>query len=119
MENKRKSITATFLLFLSFQKSTTTTTMYGVGRTRINYLTHTIAFGAFVQIVDPYLETKSSVTAVEDILNGFSKRQVDVTTSLDNWTTQIAEKREVEIILEKIMSDNEEVSGRAYAFFFK
>lgn len=87
--------------------------MYGAGRTRINYHAHThYRFGAFVQIVDPYLETKSSVTAVEDILNGFSKRQVDVTTSLDNWTTQIAEKREVEIILEKIMSDNEEVSGK-------
>ncbi|XP_069967904.1 uncharacterized protein zormin isoform X6 [Bactrocera oleae] len=65
-----------------------------------------------LKIVDPYLETKSSVTAVEDILNGFSKRQVDVTTSLDNWTTQIAEKREVEIILEKIMSDNEETATK-------
>ncbi|XP_054732034.1 uncharacterized protein LOC129240321 isoform X8 [Anastrepha obliqua] len=65
-----------------------------------------------LKIVDPYLETKSSVAAVEDILNGFSKRQVDVTTSLDNWTTQIAEKREVEIILEKIMSDNEETATK-------
>ncbi|XP_036337176.1 titin homolog isoform X4 [Rhagoletis pomonella] len=65
-----------------------------------------------MKIVDPYLETKSSVQAVEDILNGFSKRQVDVTTSLDNWTTQIAEKREVEIILEKIMSDNEETATK-------
>ncbi|XP_067644771.1 uncharacterized protein zormin isoform X1 [Eurosta solidaginis] len=65
-----------------------------------------------LKIVDPYLETKSSVAAVEDILNGFSKRQVDVTASLDNWTTHIAEKREVEIILEKIMSENEEIATK-------
>ncbi|XP_037939330.1 muscle M-line assembly protein unc-89 isoform X2 [Teleopsis dalmanni] len=64
------------------------------------------------KIVDPYLETKSSTEAVEEILNGFSKRQVDVTTSLENWTTHIAEKREVELILEKIMSDNEETGTK-------
>lgn len=61
--------------------------------------------------MDPYLETKSSVQAVEEALNGFSKRQIDVTSSLENWTTSIAEKREVEYLLEKVMSDNEEVSG--------
>lgn len=61
--------------------------------------------------MDPYLETKSSTAAVEEILNEFSKRQVDVTTSLENWTTHIAEKREVEIILEKIMNENEEVNN--------
>lgn len=62
--------------------------------------------------MDPYLETKSSVQAVEEALNGFSKRQIDVTSSLENWTTSIAEKREVEYLLEKVMSDNEEVSGK-------
>lgn len=62
--------------------------------------------------MDPYLETKSSVQAVEEALNGFSKRQIDVTSSLQNWTTSIAEKREVEYLLEKVMSDNEEVSGK-------
>lgn len=50
--------------------------------------------------------------AVEEALNGFSKRQIDVTSSLENWTTSIAEKREVEYLLEKVMSDNEEVSGK-------
>lgn len=50
--------------------------------------------------------------AVEETLNGFSKRQVDVTSSLENWTTTIAEKREVEYLLEKVMSDNEEVMRR-------
>lgn len=49
--------------------------------------------------------------AVEEALNSFSKRQIDVTSSLENWTTSIAEKREVEYLLEKVMSDNEEVSG--------
>lgn len=62
--------------------------------------------------MDPYLETKSSVQAVEEALNSFSKRQIDVTSSLENWTTSIAEKREVEYLLEKVMSDNEEVSGK-------
>jgi len=61
--------------------------------------------------VDPYLETKSSAQAVQETLNDFSKRQVDVTSSLENWTTSIAEKREVEYLLEKVMSDNEEVSA--------
>lgn len=50
--------------------------------------------------------------AVEEALNGFSKRQIDVTSSLENWTTSIAEKREVEYLLEKVMSDNEEVSKK-------
>lgn len=50
--------------------------------------------------------------AVEEALNSFSKRQIDVTSSLENWTTSIAEKREVEYLLEKVMSDNEEVSGK-------
>ncbi|XP_037901175.1 titin isoform X13 [Glossina fuscipes] len=62
------------------------------------------------KILDLYLETKSSAIAVEDILNDFSKQQIDVTTSLESWTTHIAEKREVEIILEKIMSENEETT---------
>lgn len=62
------------------------------------------------QILDPYLDTKPSATAVEDILNGFSRQQIDVTTSFENWTTHITEKREVETILETIMSQNEEVS---------
>uniref|UniRef100_A0A1A9W7E8 Ig-like domain-containing protein n=1 Tax=Glossina brevipalpis TaxID=37001 RepID=A0A1A9W7E8_9MUSC len=62
------------------------------------------------KILDPYLETKSSTIAVEDILNDFSKQQIDVTTSLESWTTHIAEKREIEIILEKIMSENEETT---------
>ncbi|XP_064552464.1 uncharacterized protein LOC135438178 isoform X14 [Drosophila montana] len=65
------------------------------------------------EIVDPYLETKSSVQAVEETLNGFSKRQLDVTSSLENWTTSIAEKREVEYLLEKVMSDNEETVAKS------
>ncbi|XP_030372939.1 uncharacterized protein LOC115622947 isoform X1 [Scaptodrosophila lebanonensis] len=65
-----------------------------------------------LKIVDPYLETKSSTQAVEDILNDFSKRQIDVTSSLENWTTTIAEKREVEYLLEKVMSDNEETVAK-------
>ncbi|XP_046807761.1 uncharacterized protein LOC111679299 isoform X10 [Lucilia cuprina] len=64
------------------------------------------------KILDPYLDTKSSANAVEDILNGFSKQQIDVTTSLESWTTHIAEKREVETILEKIMSDNAETANK-------
>ncbi|XP_046807759.1 uncharacterized protein LOC111679299 isoform X8 [Lucilia cuprina] len=64
------------------------------------------------EILDPYLDTKSSANAVEDILNGFSKQQIDVTTSLESWTTHIAEKREVETILEKIMSDNAETANK-------
>ncbi|KAM7355886.1 zormin isoform 2-T2 [Cochliomyia hominivorax] len=64
------------------------------------------------KILDPYLDTKSSANAVEDILNGFSKQQIDVTTSLESWTTHIAEKREVETILEKIMSDNAETATK-------
>ncbi|XP_032587366.1 uncharacterized protein LOC6582117 isoform X6 [Drosophila mojavensis] len=66
-----------------------------------------------LKIVDPYLETKPSVQAVEETLNGFSKRQVDVTSSLENWTTTIAEKREVEYLLEKVMSDNEETVAKS------
>ncbi|XP_064552468.1 uncharacterized protein LOC135438178 isoform X18 [Drosophila montana] len=66
-----------------------------------------------LKIVDPYLETKSSVQAVEETLNGFSKRQLDVTSSLENWTTSIAEKREVEYLLEKVMSDNEETVAKS------
>ncbi|KAH8316915.1 hypothetical protein KR074_002313 [Drosophila pseudoananassae] len=66
-----------------------------------------------LKIVDPYLETKSSAQAVEETLNGFSKRQVDVTSSLENWTTSIAEKREVEYLLEKVMSDNEETVAKS------
>ncbi|EDV96836.1 GH16491 [Drosophila grimshawi] len=66
-----------------------------------------------LKIVDPYLETKSSVQAVEETLNGFSKRQVDVSSSLENWTTSIAEKREVEYLLEKVMSDNEEIVAKS------
>lgn len=54
--------------------------------------------------------------AVEEALNSFSKRQIDVTSSLENWTTSIAEKREVEYLLEKVMSDNEEVSGKWSSF---
>ena len=69
-----------------------------------------------MQILDPYLDTKPSANAVEDILNGFSRQQIDVTTSLESWTTHIAEKREVETILEKIMSDNEEVSAESNQF---
>ncbi|KAH8272384.1 hypothetical protein KR018_001100 [Drosophila ironensis] len=65
-----------------------------------------------LKIVDPYLETKSSTQAVEEALNDFSKRQVDVTSSLENWTTSIAEKREVEYLLEKVMSDNEETVAK-------
>ncbi|XP_023033000.1 uncharacterized protein LOC6645015 isoform X2 [Drosophila willistoni] len=66
-----------------------------------------------LKIVDPYLETKSSAQAVEETLNGFSKRQVDVTSSLENWTTSIREKREVEYLLEKVMSDNEETVAKS------
>uniref|UniRef100_A0A1I8PBC8 Ig-like domain-containing protein n=1 Tax=Stomoxys calcitrans TaxID=35570 RepID=A0A1I8PBC8_STOCA len=64
------------------------------------------------RILDPYLDTKPSVNAVEDILNGFSKQQFDVTTSFENWTTHITEKREVETILETIMSQNEETAAK-------
>ncbi|XP_075160110.1 zormin isoform X5 [Haematobia irritans] len=64
------------------------------------------------KILDPYLDTKPSVNAVEDILNGFSKQQIDVTTSFENWTTHITEKREVETILETIMSQNEETAAK-------
>ncbi|XP_037721818.1 uncharacterized protein LOC119554814 isoform X23 [Drosophila subpulchrella] len=66
-----------------------------------------------LKIVDPYLETKSSAQAVQETLNDFSKRQVDVTSSLENWTTSIAEKREVEYLLEKVMSDNEETVSKS------
>ncbi|KMY97038.1 titin isoform X18 [Drosophila simulans] len=66
-----------------------------------------------LKIVDPYLETKSSAQAVQETLNDFSKRQVDVTSSLENWTTSIAEKREVEYLLEKVMSDNEETVAKS------
>ncbi|XP_015043414.2 titin-like isoform X8 [Drosophila pseudoobscura] len=66
-----------------------------------------------LKIVDPYLETKSSTQAVEETLNGFSKRQCDVTSSLENWTTTIQEKREVEYLLEKVMSDNEETVAKS------
>ncbi|XP_062127950.1 titin isoform X1 [Drosophila sulfurigaster albostrigata] len=66
-----------------------------------------------LKIVDPYLETKSSVQAVEETLNGFSKRQIDVTSSLENWTTNIQEKRQVEYLLEKVMSDNEETVAKS------
>ncbi|KAH8366022.1 hypothetical protein KR093_008411 [Drosophila rubida] len=66
-----------------------------------------------LKIVDPYLETKSSVQAVEETLNGFSKRQIDVTSSLENWTTSIQEKRQVEYLLEKVMSDNEETVAKS------
>uniref|UniRef100_A0A6P4EL74 Muscle M-line assembly protein unc-89 n=1 Tax=Drosophila rhopaloa TaxID=1041015 RepID=A0A6P4EL74_DRORH len=66
-----------------------------------------------LKIVDPYLETKSSAQAVQDALNDFSKRQVDVTSSLENWTTNIAEKRQVEYLLEKVMSDNEETVAKS------
>ncbi|KAI8039392.1 hypothetical protein M5D96_008116 [Drosophila gunungcola] len=66
-----------------------------------------------LKIVDPYLETKSSAQAVQETLNDFSKRQVDVTSSLENWTTSIAEKRQVEYLLEKVMSDNEETVAKS------
>ncbi|XP_039488858.1 uncharacterized protein LOC120450111 isoform X5 [Drosophila santomea] len=66
-----------------------------------------------LKIVDPYLETKSSAQAVQETLNDFSKRQVDVTSSLENWTTNIAEKREVEYLLDKVMSDNEETVAKS------
>ncbi|XP_020814330.1 muscle M-line assembly protein unc-89 isoform X5 [Drosophila serrata] len=66
-----------------------------------------------LKIVDPYLETKSSAQAVQETLNGFSKRQVDVTSSLENWTTSIEEKRQVEYLLEKVMSDNEETVAKS------
>ncbi|XP_058980466.1 uncharacterized protein LOC101894461 isoform X1 [Musca domestica] len=65
-----------------------------------------------LKILDPYLDTKPSAKAVEDILNGFSKQQIDVTTSFENWTTHITEKREVETILETIMSQNQETAAK-------
>ncbi|XP_073838143.1 zormin isoform X5 [Musca autumnalis] len=65
-----------------------------------------------LKILDPYLDTKPSANAVEDILNGFSKQQIDVTTSFENWTTHITEKREVKTILETIMSQNEETAAK-------
>ncbi|XP_017842327.1 uncharacterized protein LOC108599780 isoform X4 [Drosophila busckii] len=66
-----------------------------------------------LKFVDPYLEAKNSVQAVEETLQEFSKRQFDVTSSLENWTTSVAEKREVEYLLEKVMSDNEETVAKS------
>lgn len=47
---------------------------------------------------------------VEQILTDFSLRQHRITESWEHWTTIIREKREIEQILQEIMSKNELVS---------
>lgn len=47
---------------------------------------------------------------VEQILTDFSLRQLGINESWENWTTIIREIREIEHILEQIMSKNELVS---------
>lgn len=62
------------------------------------------------QVADPYLDSEACCTTVEEILSGFSSRQFDITTSWDNWTHEIVEKRETELLWERTMTENVQVS---------
>lgn len=47
---------------------------------------------------------------MEEILERFSKRQFTITESCDNWSKIMTEKREIEILWERTMSENVQVS---------
>ncbi|KAL5290626.1 hypothetical protein ACFFRR_010159 [Megaselia abdita] len=63
-------------------------------------------------IADSNLDTERSSSAVEEILNKFSNRQLDVTSTIENWTTTVVEKKEIEMILEKIINENQETTRK-------
>ncbi|XP_031619553.1 muscle M-line assembly protein unc-89 isoform X2 [Contarinia nasturtii] len=58
-------------------------------------------------VVDDTLERQTTRKCVEQILTDFSLRQLGITESWEKWTTIIRERREIEEILQKIMSKNE------------
>uniref|UniRef100_A0A1B0CIV6 Ig-like domain-containing protein n=2 Tax=Lutzomyia longipalpis TaxID=7200 RepID=A0A1B0CIV6_LUTLO len=58
------------------------------------------------KVADPYLETKSACSRVDEILNDFSSRQFSITESWESWTHSVTIKRETELLWEKIMSEN-------------
>lgn len=62
------------------------------------------------QVADPYLDRQAVRSTVEEILDGFSKRQFTITESCDNWSKIMTEKREVEILWERTMSENVQVN---------
>lgn len=47
---------------------------------------------------------------MEETLDRFSKRQFTITESCDNWSKIMTEKREIEILWERTMSENVQVS---------
>lgn len=69
-------------------------------------------------IADSNLDTERSSSAVEEILNNFSNRQLDFTSTIENWTTTVVEKKEIEMILEKIIHENQEVSVFCFNYFY-
>lgn len=62
------------------------------------------------QVADPYLDRQAVRSTVEEILDRFSTRQFTITESCDNWSKIMTEKREIEILWERTMSENVQVS---------
>lgn len=62
------------------------------------------------QVADAFLETKSACRLVETLLQDFSSRQFNITESCENWTTIVSESRHTESVLERIMTENAQVS---------
>lgn len=62
------------------------------------------------QVADPYLDRQEIRSTVEDVLDRFSKRQFSITESCDRWSKVMTEKRETEILWERTMSENVQVT---------
>lgn len=81
--------------------------------------THTICFSIdrsqthgksiYIQVSDPYFGRESVRSNVEEILDRFRKQQFTITDSCDSWSKIMTEKREIEILWERTMSNNVQV----------
>ncbi|XP_055314991.1 uncharacterized protein LOC129575416 isoform X3 [Sitodiplosis mosellana] len=58
-------------------------------------------------VVDDSLERRTTREYVEQILTDFSLRTLSINSFVENWTTIIRERRDIEQILQQIMSKNE------------
>ncbi|XP_063701950.1 titin homolog isoform X2 [Culicoides brevitarsis] len=56
------------------------------------------------KVSDPYLQTEAASSVIEKILNGFAKREADVTKEWENWNL----KHEIDGILQEIIMSNQE-----------